>query len=71
MYEGKGDYVNAIKYYLQLEVDSTPDVDLLEEAYEKAAELAYKFVPGSAAEVVSTVRFVVRVIIGEAEICSA
>jgi intraflagellar transport protein 172 len=28
---------------------------MLEEAYEKAAELAYKFVPEKAAEVVSTV----------------
>lgn len=53
--EGSGDYIGAIRSYLQLDTDNTRDIDMLEEAYEKAAELAYKFVPEKAAEVVSTV----------------
>lgn len=55
MCESRGDHAGAIRAYLMLEVDSGIDADTLQEAYEKAAELAYKFTPNRATEVVAQV----------------
>lgn len=51
--EMNGQYADAVRKYLSLEVTDSNDIDLLEECWEKAVELASKFVPELADESVS------------------
>lgn len=53
MYEGGGQHAKAIEAYLQVTPQSVQSMDVVEEACEKAAELATKFVPAKAADVVT------------------
>lgn len=53
--EVQGDHWHAIESYMQLSPQHSDNIDLLEEAWEKAAELAMKFVPDRARAVVAAV----------------
>ncbi len=50
--EIQGDHMRAIDSYLQVSTEHTDNIDTLEECWEKAAELAMKFIPGRARTVV-------------------
>eukprot|EP01137_Pigoraptor_chileana_P037243 Opistho-2@34026 len=54
-WEANGEYSRAIDAYLKLNTEHTADMDFLEGAWEKAVELAMKFVPDRAVDAVSTV----------------
>ncbi|KAJ3041103.1 hypothetical protein HDU99_010117, partial [Rhizoclosmatium hyalinum] len=53
--EQQKDFTRAIDLYLKFNVPQVTDVDFLEQVWEKAAELALKFVPDRGQEVVTTV----------------
>ncbi|KAJ3234644.1 hypothetical protein HDU78_005723 [Chytriomyces hyalinus] len=53
--EQQKDFTRAIDLYLKFNVPQVTDVDFLEQVWEKAAELAMKFVPDRGQEVVTTV----------------
>ncbi|KAI8611221.1 hypothetical protein BC830DRAFT_1069003 [Chytriomyces sp. MP71] len=55
MLEQQKDFTRAIDLYLKFNVPQVTDVDFLEQVWEKAAELAMKFVPDRVHEVVTTV----------------
>ncbi|KAJ3074648.1 hypothetical protein HDU98_010644 [Podochytrium sp. JEL0797] len=53
--EQQKDFARAIDLYLKFNVPQVTDVEFLEQVWEKAAELAIKFVPDRGQEVVTTV----------------
>eukprot|EP00052_Salpingoeca_macrocollata_P025012 m.226452 g.226452 ORF g.226452 m.226452 type:complete len:1747 (+) comp22359_c0_seq2:150-5390(+) len=55
MYEAQGNYAHAVDAFLKLTTEQTSDFDFLEEAWERAVELAIKFVSERATTVVSIV----------------